>query len=885
MPGDRLFAPPHRIVGAFHPALPLLLAGVVMAALGLPASASGPGPAQTRAEYASRVRQSKARAVELMSQGAQRRMQEAKRWAAAVRAAKRRGLPPPPAGARQRPAPVNEDGARPSYELDVTARRFATHAAATVPANVRANNTAGDGTNTTQSEESIAAWGDYVLVAWNDGLGPQYLGYAYSTDGGQTFTDGGAPPGLAGWTWWSDPVVSVNEKTGTFYFCGLVDPNASTNGIGVVSATFSGSTLTWGAPILARSVNNSNAALDKQWLAADSTTGNLYLTCTTFDNATGDHIDFQKSSNGGATWTGAVQISSAADNGRVQGSRPAVGPAGELYATWSAIGAGPEDYIRLRKSINQGTNWIADVTPVACYVNFGTGAPGFNRERGIDFPSIAVDRTTGPDRGRVHLAWTESVNKYDDALNTLGTVVESENNNLVTVADPFIPGQRLRGALGTTTDNDYYSFSATQGTTYLFECDSIPNTLYTLRVFCALDSVTRLAFTGDLDAPAGGGGYIIWTAPASGTYFLRMAYVNGGTTGGYRISTGVAGVGIERGRDARDVFSSHSDDGTTWSAPVMVTDAAARYGEFLPEIQVAADGMPYVTWFDWRDDGCGGKSYQYLSRSSDGGAVWAANQRFSDVQNNWTSISLNSNLAPDMGDYSHLCADARYLRPAWADGRGGNPDVFTTRVDTWFDLTACQGDLATDPGASVNPSWTVSNLNPLFANAYGWTLSSQRNWPLVSVGAAAADGTSGITPTIAIPDTAAPGVNRMCLTVTDAKGIRGRQCCFDLTIQSGPVSVPILTSAFDLRAGVPNPASNRTRIDFSLPYGGPVRLCIYGLRGELVRTLAEGVRPAGPNSVTWDGRDERGTRAGAGAYFCRLEGFGKVRVQRLIWLR
>jgi len=84
---------------------------------------------------------------------------------------------------------------------------------------------------------------------------------------------------------------------------------------------------------------------------------------------------------------------------------------------------------------------------------------------------------------------------------------------------------------------------------------------------------------------------------------------------------------------------------------------------------------------------------------------------------------------------------------------------------------------------------------------------------------------------------------------------------------------------------VPNPASNRTRIDFSLPYAGPVRLCVYGLRGELVRTLADGVRPAGPNSVTWDGRDERGGRADAGAYFCRLEGFGNVRVQRLIWLR
>jgi flagellar hook assembly protein FlgD len=64
-----------------------------------------------------------------------------------------------------------------------------------------------------------------------------------------------------------------------------------------------------------------------------------------------------------------------------------------------------------------------------------------------------------------------------------------------------------------------------------------------------------------------------------------------------------------------------------------------------------------------------------------------------------------------------------------------------------------------------------------------------------------------------------------------------------------------------------------------------VRLRIYGMKGEVVRTLADGERPAGPNSVTWDGRDDRGSTAGAGAYVCRLEGFGSVRVQRLIWIR
>lgn len=287
----------------------------------------------------------------------------------------------------------------------------------------------------------------------------------------------------------------------------------------------------------------------------------------------------------------------------------------------------------------------------------------------------------------------------------------------------------------------------------------------------------------------------------------------------------------------RDVFASHSDDGASWSAPVKVNDTPVRDGEL--QLTVAADGMPYATW----PGDHAGRPERHISRSSDGGTTWSASQRL-----------------PESG--------------SWA------------RLEDAFSLTACQGDLAVDPGSTLNPAWTLHNASTMFANAYGWTLSSQRNWPLVAVGAAsaAAGRSSTINPAIAVPDSAAPGVNRMCLTVSDAKGIRSRACCFDLTVQKEPPDLPVLASAFDLQASVSDPA-NQTRIDFSLPYAGAVQVRIVGVRGEVVRTLADGVRPAGPNTITWDGRDERGGRAGAGAYFCRLEGFGNVRVQRLIWLR
>jgi len=96
---------------------------------------------------------------------------------------------------------------------------------------------------------------------------------------------------------------------------------------------------------------------------------------------------------------------------------------------------------------------------------------------------------------------------------------------------------------------------------------------------------------------------------------------------------------------------------------------------------------------------------------------------------------------------------------------------------------------------------------------------------------------------------------------------------------------PTPALVFDLGGTVPNPAANLTRIPFTLAKAGPVLLRIYGLRGERVRTLVDGDRSAGPNAVTWDGRHDHGRAVSAGAYFCRLEGFGQARLNRLVWLR
>ncbi|MRR10747.1 T9SS type A sorting domain-containing protein [bacterium] len=68
----------------------------------------------------------------------------------------------------------------------------------------------------------------------------------------------------------------------------------------------------------------------------------------------------------------------------------------------------------------------------------------------------------------------------------------------------------------------------------------------------------------------------------------------------------------------------------------------------------------------------------------------------------------------------------------------------------------------------------------------------------------------------------------------------------------------------------PNPFRDRTVIQFRLASGQATALSVYNIQGQLVRTLAAGVFPAGDHRVPWDGRSTRGHPLASGVYLCRL---------------
>ena len=84
----------------------------------------------------------------------------------------------------------------------------------------------------------------------------------------------------------------------------------------------------------------------------------------------------------------------------------------------------------------------------------------------------------------------------------------------------------------------------------------------------------------------------------------------------------------------------------------------------------------------------------------------------------------------------------------------------------------------------------------------------------------------------------------------------------------------------------PNPSRGSSTVRFDIPnHSGPVRLVIYNVRGQLVRTLEDGPVERGRHERTWDGSDDHGNAVASGVYFARLSVNEKSSDQKVMVLR
>ncbi|NOY57730.1 MAG: T9SS type A sorting domain-containing protein, partial [Calditrichaeota bacterium] len=104
--------------------------------------------------------------------------------------------------------------------------------------------------------------------------------------------------------------------------------------------------------------------------------------------------------------------------------------------------------------------------------------------------------------------------------------------------------------------------------------------------------------------------------------------------------------------------------------------------------------------------------------------------------------------------------------------------------------------------------------------------------------------------------------------------------------EHGPVSAALaLPDKLSLAQNYPNPFNPTTTITFELPQSQQVRLVIYNLSGQIIRTLVNETVRAGVHKVVWTATAENGATVPSGIYYYRLTAGDKVFTKKLLLLK
>jgi len=99
------------------------------------------------------------------------------------------------------------------------------------------------------------------------------------------------------------------------------------------------------------------------------------------------------------------------------------------------------------------------------------------------------------------------------------------------------------------------------------------------------------------------------------------------------------------------------------------------------------------------------------------------------------------------------------------------------------------------------------------------------------------------------------------------------------------VNSPTKPTVFSLAQNYPNPFNPKTMIRFSLPKDSWVKLEVYNILGQKVKTLVDEKLAAGVKEVEWDGKDSKGLEVASGIYFYKIKADDFSKVKKMVMLK
>ena len=95
----------------------------------------------------------------------------------------------------------------------------------------------------------------------------------------------------------------------------------------------------------------------------------------------------------------------------------------------------------------------------------------------------------------------------------------------------------------------------------------------------------------------------------------------------------------------------------------------------------------------------------------------------------------------------------------------------------------------------------------------------------------------------------------------------------------------LVPESFEVFSNYPNPFNGGTKISYSTPDEGHVKVTVFDITGRSIKVLFAGLQDAGYHTLQWDGSNERGVKVGSGIYFVRFH-FGETsKSQKITYIR
>lgn len=92
----------------------------------------------------------------------------------------------------------------------------------------------------------------------------------------------------------------------------------------------------------------------------------------------------------------------------------------------------------------------------------------------------------------------------------------------------------------------------------------------------------------------------------------------------------------------------------------------------------------------------------------------------------------------------------------------------------------------------------------------------------------------------------------------------------DIALPVQEIQTQLLPEHYELGQNMPNPFNPNTVIVFAVPRPAEVRIDVFNVLGQKVKTLANEFSKAGYKRVEWDGKDDNGSSVASGVYLYRM---------------